>query len=98
MSLLNHGALFNHPVIIELLHDVQLSASIRDPKLGLECIPHIFSIINSRISINYVLTKNTQESSLKQSIHFLKSLCLLSIKLSFRFAESGVIATHGLKP
>ena len=27
MSLLNHGALFNHPVIIELLHDVQLSAS-----------------------------------------------------------------------
>ena len=29
MSLLNHGALFNQPVIMELLHDVQLSASNR---------------------------------------------------------------------
>ena len=29
MSLLNHGALFSHSVIIELLHDVQLSASNR---------------------------------------------------------------------
>ena len=27
MSLLNHGALFYHPVIIELLHDVHLSAN-----------------------------------------------------------------------
>ena len=46
MSLLNHGALFSHHVIIELLHDVQLSTSIRDPKLGLDCVPHIFSIVN----------------------------------------------------
>src|SRR3954465_15405521 len=29
MSLLNHGALFNHPIIIELLHDVQITASNR---------------------------------------------------------------------
>ena len=30
----------NHPVVMKLLHDIQLTTSIRNPIFGLKCIPH----------------------------------------------------------
>src|SRR6266498_4884257 len=86
MSLLNYGALVSHLVVIELLHDIQLTACIRDPKLGLERIPHILASSNGHIRVNNVLSKNTKNNTSKKGIDFLKSFLLCESKLSFRLA------------
>jgi hypothetical protein len=43
MSLFHHRTAIDHPIVIKLLHDIQLRTSIRNPISGLNCIPHLFT-------------------------------------------------------
>src|SRR4051794_33338308 len=98
MSLHNNRAFIIHLEVIELLHDIQFTACIRDPKLGLERSPHVLAIIKRHIGFNNVIPKNRQQSSPEQPVSFLENLLLGGSKLSLRLAKSDVIAVHVLKP
>ena len=98
MSLLNNRALISHLIVTELLHDVQLVASARGPKRGLEHSPHVFAAVKQHIRIHNGIVKNTLQGSFEEGIHVLKSFLLCRIKIALRLTLSGVIAVHDLKP
>jgi hypothetical protein len=52
MGLFYYGMVFNHPVVKELFHDIQLIASIRNSILSLKSIPYILAIHEPDICIH----------------------------------------------
>src|SRR3954463_9722437 len=98
MSLLNNRALISHLVVIVLLHDIQLSASIRGPKFGLERFPRIFTMLKSHVRVNNVVPKNAEQGRLKNGVDLLKSFLLISRNFPLGSCIDGAIALQVLKP
>jgi hypothetical protein len=81
MGLLYYRTIFNHFVVIELFHDIQLTTSIRNPKLSLKRIPNFFATWQQKLRVHKVFSENTQDGTTKQVIDCLESLLLLWRKL-----------------
>src|SRR3954466_5264905 len=98
MSLLNNRALISHLVVIILLHDIQLSASVRDPKFGLERFPRIFTMLKSHVRVNNIVPKNAEQYLLIHGVDLLKSFLLIRRNFPLRSSIDGAIALEVLKP
>src|SRR4051812_16314014 len=98
MGLLNNRALISHFVVIILLHDIQLSASVQDPKFNLERFPRIFTMLESHVQVNNIVPKNAEQGRLKHDVDLLKSFLLISRNFTLRSSIDGAIALQVLKP
>jgi hypothetical protein len=68
MGLFYHRTVFNHPVVKELFHDIQLAAGIRNSILSLKSIPHFLAIREPDICIHKVFSENTYDAASKNAI------------------------------
>jgi hypothetical protein len=68
MSLLRDGAIIGHLVVIKLLHGIQFTTPIQDPKLGQDCVSHILAHGDGKIQVNNVLAKNTDDSTRQKGV------------------------------
>ena len=77
MSLFYHRTVFNHPVVQKLLHDVQLTASIRNSILSLKSIPHLFASRETDICVQKIFSKHAYETASEEVIESFESTLLL---------------------
>src|SRR6266498_2686917 len=98
MSLFYYKTVINHFVVMELLHDVQLTACIRDPKLGLKCLPHFLTSEQVHICIHKLLTKNANHGAPKEIISSLERIILIRGERTYRLAKRNMIDIHGHQP
>src|SRR6266508_5381587 len=98
ISLFHYRMVINHFVVMELLHDVQLTAYIRDPKLGLKCLPHFLASEQVHICIHKVLTKNANHGAPKQVVSSLECSILIRGERTYRLAKRNVIDIYDRQP
>src|SRR6266542_3947165 len=77
MSLFYYRTVINNSVVMKLLHDVQLIACIRDPKLDLKCLPQFLASEQVHICIHKVLTKNVNHGAPKEVVSSLECTILI---------------------
>jgi hypothetical protein len=68
MGLFYNRTIFNHPIVKELFHDIQLTVGIRNSILSLKSIPHFLTIREPDICIHKVFIKNTYDAALEKVI------------------------------
>ena len=61
MSMFYHITVFNHPIVKELFHDIQLTAGIKNSILSLKSIRHILASREPDICIYKIFYKNTND-------------------------------------
>src|SRR6266508_6446904 len=98
MSLFYYRTVINHFVVMELLHDVQLTTCIRDPKLGLKCLPHFLASKQVHICIHKVLTKNANHGAPKEVISSLERTILIRGERTYRLAKRNMTDIHDRQP
>src|SRR6266540_3721740 len=98
MSLFYYRTVINHSVVMKLLHDVQLTVCIRDPKLGLKCLPQFLASEQVHICIHKVLTKNANHGAPKQVVSSLERSILIRGERTYRLAKCNVIDIHDRQP
>jgi hypothetical protein len=77
MILFDYWMALNPPIVMELLHDVQLRTGIRNAVTGLKCIPHGLTSRKVHICINKGVSYDAQQSCLTSVVSMLKSMLLL---------------------
>src|SRR6266540_1943735 len=71
---------------------------MRDPKLGLKCLPHFLTSEQVHICIHKVLTKNANHGTPKEVISSLEPSILIRGERTYRLAKCNVIDIHGRQP
>src|SRR6266508_3182372 len=94
MSLFYYKTIINHSVVMELLHDIQFTACIRDPKLGLKCLPQFLASEQVHICIHKVLTKNVNHGTPKEVVSSLEHSILIRGERTYRLAKRNMIDIH----
>src|SRR6266540_245650 len=94
MSLFYYRTVINHSVVMKLLHDVQLTVCIRDPKLGLKCLPQFLASEQVHICIHKVLTKNANHGAPKQVVSSLERSILIRGERTYVLAKCNMIDIH----
>src|SRR4029078_9473986 len=72
MSLFHYRTVFDHPVLKELLHDIQLTPGVRYSILSLKSIPQCFASWQPDIRIHQVITENTNDQASKEDISLIE--------------------------
>jgi hypothetical protein len=68
MGLFYYRTVFNHPIVKELLHCIQLTAGIRNSILSLKSMPNLLAIREPDICIHKVFSKNTDNAASEKVI------------------------------
>src|SRR5512142_3199304 len=98
MSLFDYRTVVSHLVVMKLLHDIQIIASISSTEFSIQCIPQLLSVGYMHIHLDQTIAKNAKNASHKESSGFLELLLLFNSKNSFRFANTHPEAFHSCQP
>src|SRR6185312_8614526 len=72
MSLFHYRTVFDHPIVKELLHHIQLTAGIRHSILSLKSISQRFASWQLDIRIHQVFSENTNDAASKEGISLIE--------------------------
>ena len=72
MSLFHYRTVFDHPIVKELLHRIQLTAGIRQSILSLKSIPQFFASWQQNIRIHQVFSEDTNDAASKEGINLIE--------------------------
>jgi hypothetical protein len=64
-------------VVIELLHDIQLTARISNSELGLKCISHLLTCRQVHVHLHYVICQYTDKNTFEQVISLTETALFL---------------------
>lgn len=66
--MLYHRMVFDHPVVMELHHNIQTTAYIRDPNFCRKRISHLLGNEQVHVRINYIFSGNAYHGTSKKVI------------------------------
>src|SRR5512136_431249 len=96
MSLFDYRTVVSHFVVMKLLHDIQIIASISSTEFSIHCIPQLLSVGHMHIHLDQTIAKHAKNASHKESSGLIEFFLLISIKNAHRLTHPE--AFHSCQP